>query len=144
MLVRLLYASRISESAGDDAIESILNQSRSSNAQHGITGVLCVCQAGRVFMQVLEGAREEVSRLYNNIVRDPRHGDIMLLDYTEITERVFVAWRMGRVDLNKVNLSIILKYSERPSLDPFAMQGKVALALLTELMNSAAVTGRGG
>ncbi len=143
MLVRLLYASRISQSAGDDAIDSILAQSRANNAEHGITGILCVCQTGRVFMQVLEGGREEVSTLYNNIVRDGRHDHVMLLDYEEIGERVFVGWRMGRVDLNKVNLSIILKYSEQPSLDPFSLPGKVALALLTELMNSAAVTGRG-
>jgi hypothetical protein len=144
MLVRLLYASRISPAASDDAIESILTQSRANNTSHGITGVLCVCEAGRVFMQVLEGGREKVSALYNNIVRDPRHEGVMLLDYAEITERVFVAWRMGKVDLEKVNLSIILKYSEKPSLDPFVLPGNVALSLLTELMNSAAVTGRGG
>jgi hypothetical protein len=144
MLVRLLYASRISDSAGDDTVESILTQSRENNAKYGITGILCVCQSGRVFMQVLEGGRDEVSRLYTNIVRDERHGNVVLLDHEEITERLFVAWRMGSVDLNKVNLSIILKYSEKPNLDPFTLPGKMALALLTELMNSAAVTGRGG
>ncbi len=141
MLVRLLYASRIAESTGDQAIDDILTESRAKNAEHGITGVLCVCQTGRVFMQVLEGGREEVNALYNNIVRDARHSNVVLLDYEEIASRAFVGWRMGRVDLGKVNLSIILKYSELPRLDPYAISGKTALALLTELMTSASVSG---
>jgi hypothetical protein len=142
MLVRLLYASRAVDSIGSDIIDEILAQSRSRNVEHGITGVLCVCQSGDVFMQVLEGGREEVNRLYNNILRDARHRDVMLLDYAEIVERRFAGWRMGCVDLAKVNVSMVLKYSERPRLDPFAISGRVALALLEELIDTAAIVGR--
>ena len=80
-----------------------------------------------------------MNALYGNIVRDPRHRDVTLLDYAEIDERRFAGWRMGSVDLNKVNLSSILRYSERPVLDPFSMTGRAALALLEELATSAAI-----
>lgn len=142
MLVRLLYASRAVEPIGTELIESILSQSHSKNFEHGITGVLCLCHSGNVFMQVLEGSRLEVNRLYGNIVRDPRHRDVVLLDYAEIGERHFAGWRMGRVDMNKVNLSTVLKYSEKPVLDPFNTSGEAALALLDELISTAAIMGR--
>ena len=143
MLVRLLYASRAVQSIRAELLEEILAQSRTQNLEHGITGVLCVCQVGDVFMQVLEGGRDEVNRLYGNLLRDQRHRDVMLLDYGEIVERHFAGWRMGCVDLNKVNVSTVLKYSEKPQLDPFAVSGKVALALLEELISTAAIIGRG-
>ena len=142
MLVRLLYASRAIDSIGTDLIEEILTESRTRNPTHGITGVLCVCQSGNVFMQVLEGGREAVNRLYGNLLRDPRHRDVMLLDYAEISERRFSGWRMGGVDLAKVNVSTVLKYSETPLLDPFATPGQVALALIEELIDTAAIISR--
>jgi hypothetical protein len=50
---------------------------------------------------------------------------------------------MGRVDLNRVNVSTILRYSERAQLDPFSLPGKTALALLLELSTTTTVVGRG-
>ena len=67
-----------------------------------------------------------------------------LLDYAEIGERRFATWRMGNVNLNRVNLGIVLRFSETPVLDPFRMSGKCALALLEELMATAAVFSRDG
>lgn len=142
MLVRLLYASRAVGDIGADLIDEILNRSQAHNPEHGITGVLCVYESGDVFMQVLEGGREEVNRLYNNLLRDPRHRDVTLLDYAEIDERRFAGWRMGRVDLGRINTSTVLKYSERPRLDPFAISGRAALALLEELISTAAIVSR--
>jgi hypothetical protein len=143
MLVRLLYASRAVDTIGSTLIDSILSESHAYNADHGITGILCAYQNGNVFIQALEGAREEVNRLYNNIVRDSRHTEITVLDYAEIGERAFSSWRMGRVDLNRVNVSTILRYSERAQLDPFSLPGKTALALLLELSTTTSVVGRG-
>ena len=49
---------------------------------------------------------------------------------------------MGQVNVSKVNTSILLKYSEKPELDPYAVSGKVSLALLEDLMATAAICGR--
>jgi hypothetical protein len=142
MLVRLIYASRAAAALTPETIESILAQSRAHNPALGITGILC--HGGEVFMQVLEGGRGAVSRLYNTIVRDPRHGEVVLLHYEEVPERRFAGWTMGQVNLARINPSLLLKYSEKPVLDPFAVSGRVSLALLEELMATAQILGRTG
>jgi hypothetical protein len=142
MLVRLLYASRAVEPINDKLIDAILQSSRKNNPQHGITGVLCSHNAGNVFLQVLEGGRPAVNQLYSNIVCDSRHQDVTLLHFGEVRERRFSGWRMGSVDLNRINLSTILRYSEKPTFDPFTMTGDAALALLEELIDTAAVSSR--
>jgi hypothetical protein len=139
MLVRLLYASRAID-ARPEAIEDILAQSRQYNPSCGITGILCY--GGGIFLQAIEGGRSAVSELYGHIQRDPRHKDVILLHYEEITERRFGGWSMGQVNMSKINASILLKYAERPELDPYSVSGKVSLALLEELMATASIIGR--
>lgn len=140
MLVRLLYASRSANPASSEVTEAILAQSRSHNPAMGITGILCY--GGGIFLQALEGGRNQVSDLYGHIQKDPRHKDVVLLHYEEITERRFGGWTMGQVNVSKVNASILLKYSEKAELDPYAVSGKVSLALLEDLMATAAICGR--
>jgi hypothetical protein len=139
MLVRLLYVSRAVEKDAR-AIEGILESSRQHNLSNGITGVLCY--GGGIFLQAIEGGRAAVNTLYNHIVADPRHTDVVLLHYQEISERRFGGWTMGQVNLAKLNTSIVLKYSERPEFDPYAVSGAVSLALLEELMATASIIGR--
>ncbi|GIL03508.1 BLUF domain-containing protein [Betaproteobacteria bacterium PRO7] len=140
MLVRLLYASRTADAVTHEVIESILAQSRKHNPELGITGILC--HGGDVYMQVLEGGRDAVNQLYNRIVRDKRHRDVVLLHYEEVSERRFAGWTMGQVNLAKVNPSTLLKYSEKPALDPYAASGRAAMALLEELIATASIVGR--
>jgi hypothetical protein len=139
MLVRLLYASRAADTS-PDAIEAIVSQSREHNPASGITGVLCY--GGGIFLQAIEGGRNEVSDLFGHIQKDPRHKDVVLLQFEEILERRFGGWSMGQVNLTKLNQSTLLKYSEKPELDPYGMSGKVSLALLEDLAATAAVCGR--
>lgn len=139
MLVRLLYASRSTAEIDDALVASILERSRRYNLEHGITGILCTSSPGNVFLQLLEGGRAAVNALYAAIVRDPRHRDVLLLDYAEITERRFASWRMGRVNLSRINQATILRFSESSVLDPFAMSGSTTLALLDELTSTAAI-----
>lgn len=139
MLVRLLYCSR-SVDTSPAAIESILAQSRQHNPITGITGILCY--GGGIFLQAIEGGRMPVSDLFGHIQKDSRHKDVVLLHYEEITERRFGGWTMGQVNVSKVNHSILLKYSEKPELDPYSVSGRVSLALLEDLMATAAICGR--
>ena len=139
MLVRLLYVSRAVDTS-PGAVEAILAQSRSHNTACGITGILCY--GGGVFLQAIEGGRTAISELYGHIQRDPRHKDVVLLHYEEILERRFGGWTMGQVNLSKLNVSTLLKYSEKPELDPYSVSGQVSLALLEEVMATAAIVGR--
>jgi hypothetical protein len=140
MLVRLLYASRAKEPLTPEVIDAILQASRKGNPAAGVTGLLC--HSGDVFMQVLEGGRDVVSALYNRIANDPRHTDVILLQYEEITERRFAGWSMGQVNLARVNPAILLKYSAKAELDPYSGSGKVSMALLEELIATASIASR--
>lgn len=140
MLVRLLYASHSAKPVTQDVIESILEQSRKHNPRLGITGILC--QSGNTFLQVLEGGRTAVNLLYNDIVRDARHKNVVVLHYEEVEQRKFAGWTMGQVNLAKVNPSTLLKYSETTVLDPYAMSGRASMALLEELIATAQIIGR--
>lgn len=139
MLVRLMYASRAAASVDADALAAVLRQSKEHNPRSGITGVLCFCSNARIFLQVLEGARDAVSETYHRIVRDERHADVVLLSYEEIGERSFSSWSMGQVNMSRLNPSLVLKYSESAVLDPYAVSGKASLALFNELVATASI-----
>ena len=139
MLVRLLYASRAVDTSVE-AIDAILSQSRQSNPTCGITGILCY--GGGIFLQAIEGGHMAVSDLYGHIQKDVRHKDVVLLHYEEISERRFGGWTMGQVNMSRINATILLKYAERPELDPYSVSGLVSLALLEELMATASIMGR--
>jgi len=96
-----------------------------------------------VFLQVLEGGRSQVSQLYNRIAADPRHHDVVLLTYEEIAERHFAGWAMGQVNMKMLNPALLLKYSETAVLDPYAVSGKVSMALFEELVATASIVGQG-
>jgi len=137
MLVRCLYASRVAKGTAASALRSILEDSRTNNVKHGVTGVLI--SAGDCFIQVLEGGRTQVSETYNIITQDKRHKDITLLHFEEINQRGFEGWTMGEVSLDQANPALILKYSATMKFDPFIMSGSAVLALLNELVTSGTV-----
>ena len=140
MLVRLLYASRAATPLSSATIESILDSSRANNRNRGITGILCY--SDDLFIQVLEGSRDDVCELYNTIIKDARHQQVRILHFEEIRERRFGAWNMGQVNIGKINPSLLLKYSERAELNPFNCSGLASLALLDELIATASVVNR--
>ncbi len=140
MLVRCLYASRCATPQPTALLEQILVQSRRNNPRRGITGLLCA--TSEVFVQVLEGGRDEVSALLCSILRDDRHRDVRLLSYEEIAERQFGNWSMGQVDIESVNRALLLKYAPRPGLDPFMGSARATMSLLTELVATGAIVSR--
>ncbi len=142
MLVRLLYASRAVATTSAAMLDGILEQSRQNNPAQGITGLLCV--SGDVFIQLLEGGRDEVCELYNAIARDDRHQQVRLLSYQEIAERNFGAWTMGQVNIANINPALLLKYFRRAELNPFDCSGQATMALLHELVATASIVNRGG
>ena len=72
-------------------------------------------------------------------VRDaPRR--IGVADHEEIGERRFAGWAMGLIDLSRLNPALLLKYSEAAVLDPYALSGRVSMALFDELIATASVS----
>ena len=144
MLVRLMYASRTADPVDQDALHGILRQCKDNNPALGITGLLCHCSTSGIFMQVLEGGRGAVNRLYLKSAADPRHTGVELLDYAEITERRFAGWAMGQINMSRLNPGLLLKYSATPVLDPYSVSGQVSLAMFDELVATASIMGDRG
>jgi Sensors of blue-light using FAD len=140
MLVRLMYASRAVPAVDQEELLAIVRKSKANNPALGVTGVLCFSEG--IFLQVLEGGRSAVNRLYNRIASDARHSEVELLCYEEIGERRFAGWSMGQVNMSRLNPGLLLKYSERPTLDPYAVSGQVSMALFHELMATASIVGQ--
>jgi hypothetical protein len=140
MLVRLMYVSRAVPALDQEELVAILRKSRAANPAHGITGVLCFSEG--IFLQVLEGGRGAVNRLYNKIAADARHTQVELLRYEEIGERRFAGWAMGQVNMGRLNPALLLKYSECARLDPYAVSGQVSMALFDDLVATASIVGQ--
>ena len=140
MLVRLMYASRAVPTVDQEALVAILRKSKANNPALGVTGVLCFSEG--IFLQALEGGRSAVNQLYNRIASDPRHTNVELLNYAEIGERRFAGWSMGQVNISRLNPALLLKYSERPTLDPYSVSGAVSMSLFEELMATASIVGQ--
>ena len=140
MLVRLMYASRAVPTIDQEELIAILRKSKANNPAVGVTGVLCFSEG--IFLQVLEGGRSGVNKLYNRIASDDRHTNVELLCYEEIGERRFAGWSMGQVNMSRLNPALLLKYSEKPTLDPFTVSGHVSMALFHELMATASIVGQ--
>jgi hypothetical protein len=136
MLVRLMYASRTKTDSPVD-LQSILRQSQANNPKLGVTGVLCYSNG--IFLQVIEGGRTTVNQLYNRIVSDPRHSQVEILSFDEIHERRFATWSMGQVNLSHLNTSVVMKYSETATVDPYKVSGAASMALFNELIATASI-----
>ena len=144
MLVRLMYASRTATAMDADAMQAILRQCKENNPALGITGLLCQCSSSGIFMQVLEGGRAAVNKLYLKIAQDKRHTEVQLLSFEEINERRFAGWAMGQVNMARLNPSLLLKYSATQVLDPYSMSGQVSLAMFNELVATASILAERG
>jgi hypothetical protein len=90
-IYRVVYTSR--PFGFDSAIlSSILIDARRENARANITGAL-ICR-GDIYIQLLEGAKEQVMDTLERIKRDDRHLEVMLHVAETVPERMFPEWAM--------------------------------------------------
>lgn len=73
-------------------LENILTTSRSNNPKVGVTGNL-ICHSD-LFLQILEGPSRVVHQLYETILVDDRHADIVKLRDENSEHRLFPSWAM--------------------------------------------------
>lgn len=99
-LIRLVYISSATPPMSDEALAALVEQARTFNAEHDLTGMLIYAEGN--FLQVLEGDAREVDELYERICRDPRHAHLLCLERTPITRREFADWNMGFRNLSGV------------------------------------------
>lgn len=122
-MYELVYNSiAVPHDLGDAALTAILAGARNRNRALGITGLLLYHRGE--FVQLLEGERDEVCRVYYDfILRDPRHTSVNLCWDFDIERRSFPDWSMGfyRPDSKM--------YGKNASLDGYLEGGVAALDL---------------
>jgi hypothetical protein len=129
MLIRLLYISRATGAITTTVTSSILESARVHNRVAGITGILC--QGQGLFIQILEGERASVNRLYGILIKDKRHQDVELVSIEEIQTRKFPDWSMAHVIISESDPIIQMKH---PEFDPFTASGKQLMSLVDDLL----------
>ncbi len=92
-MYHLVYSSVAVNPFTESDLIKLLEQSRQHNKQHDITGMLLYAQDK--FIQVLEGDKTLVNKLYSKIVVDPRHKKVTIVIEGESEERIFKDWSMG-------------------------------------------------
>ncbi|WP_289036959.1 BLUF domain-containing protein [uncultured Zobellia sp.] len=100
----LTYESKAIKELTNADIETILETARNFNGANTITG--CLIFYKRRFIQILEGEKEKVQSLFENIKKDKRHTNVYQLSEDEVIERNFPNWGMvyypiDENDLNK-------------------------------------------
>ena len=92
-------------------LENILTTSRSNNPKLAVTGNL-ICHSD-LFLQMLEGPHDAVHHLYQVILFDNRHADIVKLRDEKSEQRLFSSWAMR----NDSHQSWMLSRSEIASMN---------------------------
>jgi hypothetical protein len=98
---QLLYRSEQTYEMETADLLKLLFDARAFNRDNGITGLL-LHHDGH-FMQMLEGERHDVQRLYSKIAEDARHRNVAIEVDAPAGQRLFPDWHMG--------------YAEAPEMD---------------------------
>ncbi len=135
MLIRLTYASIATEGVDLVEFKRILLQSQTNNQRQDLTGMLAF--NSKIFLQTLEGSRDEVNALYARLMRDPRHHTVSILGFKEIKERYWANWSMGFAAPSADNRALYLKYSQQSTFNPYGMTADAIDHMLVELAGTA-------
>ncbi len=109
MLFHLIYVSTAVTAMNDDALTQLLRQSRASNEENRITGML-LYKNGH-FMQVLEGDEVTVMKMFATIEQDARHKSVDVLRAEHIQHRDFPDWTMGFKNMTGVDPATVPGYT---------------------------------
>lgn len=92
-MYHLVYTSVAVNPFSEEGLIQLLETSRTYNKLKEISGMLLYAQGK--FIQVLEGDRTVVNKLYSIIVGDPRHRKVTIVIEGDASERIFKDWSMG-------------------------------------------------
>lgn len=129
-LERVIYASTATQGFPNlQSIAEIIAVSDRNNRRDDITGALVIGDG--IFLQVLEGARQDLNRTLYRIVNDPRHVNLRTIDRRAIKARAFAEWGMVGAAIKPkrdIVMSELIAFSEA---DPTYVVDRI-LAMLAE------------
>ncbi|MEX1665301.1 BLUF domain-containing protein [Zhongshania arctica] len=132
-LYQLIYCSKRVISAEDDSgvtvdVEQLLIQARRNNELVDVSGLLYF--GSEYYLQCLEGSPSAVNSVYNKIISDSRHSDIVLIDYRQIAKRAYSNWDMAYVKESSMTESLIKLYAGGSKFNPLDMSVESVMQLM--------------
>lgn len=92
-LIHIVYLSISKRELSEKELADFLTDIRKKNKMKKVTGLLLYNEG--TFIQVIEGERESIQDLFENVINDQRHTNIVKLLEEEIVSRSFPDWSMG-------------------------------------------------
>lgn len=108
-LIHIVYVSFSSKEMSEDEIIELLSEIRVKNEKQNVTGLLL--HNNESFIQVIEGERNTINRLFEKIKSDPRHDNIVKLLDEPIHSRAFPDWSMGFQEITSAETANIPGFS---------------------------------
>lgn len=125
----VLYISTMEVEYSKDDIKDMLKLFQERNKKNNISGLMLNYEKN--IIQYIEGKKEDVYRLYNNIKNDIRHYNIIKVIDETITSRNFIDWEMGFQELSYnefVSFSLDKLKSDNKKVNIFFEQFLVSFA----------------
>lgn len=119
MVFQLIYTCALNNDVSCKDLAEIAKTSAVQNEARGITGML-ICKDGSV-LQILEGEEDVVEKLYEQIKRDSRVKNLIVLIRRMAETREFPDWSMGYRSANIDDAAFNLSAASLPDalpLDP--------------------------
>jgi len=123
LLKILVYISSSASQETEEELHSILNRSRKTNSDRGITGMLLYYEGN--IMQILEGPAHAVDDLFSKIRNDGRHRNVTVMFEDSISERMFPEFSMGSKQLRSVEFTSIGSFDCTPFIQPLVQDEKM-------------------
>jgi len=131
-LYRLIYLSRNTIPGSNEnihqEIEQILTVSRQRNAASHITGALMFNR--ECFVQVLEGAHDDIQEIFESIQCDMRHADVAVLSFEPVENRRFALWSMGYIGYDTLASKEFTQIQQATGFDVKQLSGERIYDLL--------------
>ncbi|MEM8999575.1 MAG: BLUF domain-containing protein [Bacteroidota bacterium] len=108
----IIYRSVAESFFGKPQIYKMLSAARENNRKYKITG--CLLFHKNKFLQLLEGEKDKVTKLYGRILKDNRHTAIETINEKSIDQPIFSDWSMAfhEFDFGDDDLSKFYKLKE--------------------------------
>jgi hypothetical protein len=98
---QIVYVSTAVNKMEEADLVKILDVSRKRNTENQITGLLLYSDG--IFIQLIEGAAQDIDQIYASIEKDDRHENVIKLVDRYATHRTFPDWSMGFTNLPAKN-----------------------------------------
>ncbi|MCR6659691.1 MAG: BLUF domain-containing protein [Asticcacaulis sp.] len=134
MLTQLIYHSHFvpGDYGALSTVRNIIQVSEINNGRDGITGFLIFDKFH--FLQILEGAPEDIQQTLQRIRADPRHRDLTVIADRPVPGRAFTDWAMGGFIRSPEAQSIHTRHGIAGDLQIDTLSGDAVVALATDLL----------